>query len=152
MNPFLNFLAVSSFTAALLTGASHFVSSSPDVVANPSAVEFTSHVRSKVVQYFDTLEDDPSGLPSGSGEPEMTPGRFLVESERESLTDVPMALARVLPDFQKQVNYHIAGRYLIAVDSRYKILDSILISAAHRTPPGDREMVQWATDHVGEGR
>ncbi|MEO5915449.1 MAG: hypothetical protein ABIS50_14540 [Luteolibacter sp.] len=152
MNALVQFLAVSSITPVLLTGANYLGSSSPVAVATPSEVVFGSHVRSKVVQYFDTLEGDRPGGALDSGEVEMAPGKVLAESERESLTDVPQELARVLPASQQQVGYHIAGSYLIAVDSRYKIVDSILIPAVHRTSAGDREMVHWMTRYAGVRR
>lgn len=152
MKSLLHFFAVSSFTAVLLTGASYLGSPLPGAVTTPSPVIFGSHIRSKVLQYFDTLEDDPAGLSPGFGQVKMTRGKVVTESERESLTDVPKELARVLPDCRQRVGYHLAGSYLIAVDSHYKILDSILIPAVHRTDARDLEIVQWMTHHAGGRR
>lgn len=152
MSPLLHFFAVSSFTAVLLSGANYLRSSSPVTVETSSAMVFGSHVRLKVVQYFDTLEDDRLGLTAGPGVTEVAPGKVLAESERKSLTDVPKELVRVLPECQQQAGYYIAGSYLIVVDSHYKILDSILIPALHRTLTNDREMVQWVPPLAGAWR
>ncbi len=152
MKPLLHFFAVSGFTAVMLIGASYFGSPLPVAAATPTTVIFGSHVRSKVLQYFDTLEEDRTGSSPGFGQAKMTRGKVVTKAERESLTEVPRELARVLPDSMQWVGYHLAGSYLIAVDSQYKILDSILIPAVQRTHVGDLEVIQWTTHHSGGRR
>lgn len=103
------------------------------------AEPFGSHARTKVIQYFDTYQTDPLGLPddcvvrmrktvpaewatAGIGR-----GSVIGAEEREALVDIPAELVRMLPADDSTVRYYLAGSQLVAVDAGYKVLDTIPI-------------------------
>ena len=101
-------------------------------------VVFNAHVRSKVVQYFDTYRSAPFGLPPGCAvrvddqmpmgweNPGIASGRVIPDSDRAFLMGVPIELVRMLATHSKtEVRYYLAGRSLVAVDSSYKVLDTV---------------------------
>jgi hypothetical protein len=101
---------------------------------------FGSHVKTKVIQYFDTYQTEPMGLPEDcanrlhSGEVPhewtvagLSRGMTIPESERGLLVEIPAELLRVLPAGKDAVAYYLAGSHLVAVDADYKVLDSIPI-------------------------
>lgn len=109
-------------------------------LAPSAATVFGSHVRSKVVQYFDTYRNEPLGLPPGHaaaghlGEIPvswnargLSRGGVLHEHERHGLVETSADIQRILPARQPEVRYYLAGRYLVAVDSDYRIVDFIRI-------------------------
>lgn len=104
-------------------------------------VVFNAHAQSKVVQYFDTYRSDSLGLPPACaartqvnempiawGNAGIASGTVIPESERSFLVDVPVELVRVLAaQSEIEVRYYLAGRQLVAVDSDYKVLESVAI-------------------------
>lgn len=109
-------------------------------VAYTQEVEpFGSHVRSKVVQYFDTYQTDPQGLPEGCAvrtgkavpagwtTAGIRRGSVIGAEERQALVDIPAELVRMLPADGSTVRYYLAGSQLVAVGADYKVLDSISI-------------------------
>lgn len=150
MKTFLNLCSAASLVCLFSFVARDLGISAPIVVARETEsrvarktstpVVFNAHDRSKVVQYFDTYQGDPFGLPPACaagmkvGEipaswdsTGIASGRIVPESERSLLVDAPVELARVLPRSQVEVCYYLAGGYLVAVDPGYKILDSVRI-------------------------
>lgn len=100
-----------------------------------NALVFKPHGKARVVQYFDTYRNDPLGLPPGClhngtsarwSEPVV--GRVIEERERIALVPAPTELARVLAaESKEEVSFYLVGRYLVAVDRNYKILDIVRI-------------------------
>lgn len=100
---------------------------------------FGSHVRTKVVQYFDTYQTDPLGLPEGCAArigkavpagwtaAGIRRGSVIGAEERQALVDIPAELVRMLPADGSTVRYYLAGSQLVAVDANYKVLDTIPI-------------------------
>lgn len=159
MKTILNLCSAASFACVLWFAAGNWLPLSPSGVARKTAgsagrpahsqvVEFGSHARSKVVQYFDTYRTEPLGLPadcaarvkvgeipaawSNTG---IRRGVMVRENERSALLEAPAELVRVLPaDFQN-VRYFLAGCNLVAVNGSYKVLDSIRIPTV-RLPDG----------------
>ncbi|RYD22351.1 MAG: hypothetical protein EOP88_08415 [Verrucomicrobiaceae bacterium] len=129
---------------------------------------FGSHVRTKVVQYFETYQTEPMGLPErcasrikqGAVPPEwtgggMSRGMVIHESERGSLVEIPAELLRVLPAADEAVAYYLAGSHLVAVDENYKVLDLIPIPTVRLgerdSAAGKIELVRHVR-HPGENR
>ncbi len=151
MNALLNLFSAVSFVCVVSLGTRNSeTSTSPEVsektaasVTRPAsapAVVFNSHARSKVVQYFDTFRSDTQGLPPalagkiGMNEiptswqtSRISPGVVIRETERSLLVDVPQELVRVFSTHPQDFRYCMAGSNLVAVDKRYKIMDSIRI-------------------------
>lgn len=128
-------------------------------VAYTQQVEpFRSHVRTKVIQYFDTYQTDPMGLPEDcvsrlqTGDVPhqwtmagLSRGTVIPERERGLLVEIPAELLRVLPAGEDAVAYYLAGSHLVAVDAGYKVLDSIPIPTVRL---GERESAAGKTQLV----
>lgn len=166
MKAILNICCAASFACVLWLATSDFIPSSPAAVAsNPAgsgrgiaprkAAAFSSHVRSKVVQYFDTYRNDPLGLPAASSasiEAGEIPAAWIASgiragvvvqaSERSALVEVPTEVVRILPARQPSIRYFLAGSNLVAVDPGYKVVDSIEIPTVGLPDAADPESVQ----------
>jgi hypothetical protein len=101
---------------------------------------FDPAARTKVVQYFDTYKANPHGLPpawvskvkikdvpAGWRTTRIEPGAIIEEKERTFLIDAPADLVQVLPAPATGVHYYMAGSNVVAVDAKYKVVDSIQI-------------------------
>lgn len=101
---------------------------------------FNPEVRSGVVTYFETYKGNPHGLPPGwvtkvkvKDVPvawrtsRIAPGAVVTETQRSYLVDAPPELIKVLPASTAGVRYYVAGSNVVAVDSSYKIVDSIQV-------------------------
>lgn len=101
---------------------------------------FTPNVQTKVVKYFDHYKSDPHGLPPAwvtSVKIEkipatwkttrIVPGVTIQKAEREYLFKAPTDLVKLLPEPSDHVTYYVAGSNVVAVDSDYKVVDSIRI-------------------------
>lgn len=110
------------------------------VAYTQEADPFGPHVKTKVVQYFETYQADPMGLPEGcasrlrDGEVPagwtaagISRGTVIGEKDRHSLVEIPAELVRMLPADGATVRYFLAGSHLVAVDTSYKVLDTIPI-------------------------
>lgn len=101
---------------------------------------FNPEVRTKVVTYFDAYKTNPHGLPPAWAAQvrvkelpaawrtsRIAPGVVIQEKERAYLVDAPAELVRVLPAPASGVRYYVAGSNVVAVDSTYRIVDSVQI-------------------------
>lgn len=101
---------------------------------------FNPEARTKVVTYFDSYKTNPYGLPPGWTAKvhvkeiptawrttRIAPGVIVSEKERSYLLDAPPELIKVLPAPTTGVRYYVAGSNVVAVDSSYKVVDSIQI-------------------------
>ncbi len=101
---------------------------------------FNPQARSGVVTYFETYKGNPHGLPPGwvtkvkaKDVPvawrtsRIAPGAVVTETQRSYLVDAPPELIKVLPAPSGGVRYYVAGSNVVAVDSSYKIVDSIQV-------------------------
>ena len=99
---------------------------------------FSPEARSGVVTYFETYKGNPHGLPPGwvtkvKDVPvswrtrRIAPGAVVTETQRSYLVDAPPELIKVLPAATTGVRYYVAGSNVVAVDSSYKIVDSIQV-------------------------
>lgn len=129
---------------------------------------FGSHARSKVVQYFDTYQTDPLGLPADCAA-DVRPGRLpadwttgimacgtvITEASRPALVEAPEELVRVLPADEAEVHYYLAGNHLVALDAGYKILDSVRIPTVRlsgRDPAPKTPSIQLVRHTHRQGR
>ena len=100
---------------------------------------FNTEARTKVVKYFETYKTNPHGLPPqwatkvkfkeipAGWRTRIAPGVMIEEKERPYLVEAPADLVSVLPPASGGVRYYVAGSNVIAVDSSYKIVDSVQI-------------------------
>ncbi len=111
---------------------------------------FNPEARTKVVTYFDTYKTNPHGLPpawvtkvKGRKVPatwrtsRISPGVVVTEEQRSYLIDAPADLVQVLPPSSQGVRYYVAGSNVVAVDSSYKVVDSIQIPTIKYEDQGD---------------
>lgn len=175
MRAIVSICCASSLTCLLLLAASQLDSTSPSTVARstkpgasrsasaPAAV-LGSHARAKVVQYFDTFRTEPLGLPrvcAAAIKVEKVPaswttsgisaGKVVQASERPALVEAPAELVRVLPVGHPAVRYFLAGSNLVAVDSGFKVVDSIRIPTVS-LPIAESEPLQLVGHVVQRGR
>jgi hypothetical protein len=101
---------------------------------------FTPEVETKVVKYFDAYKANPHGLPPAWSQQvkvdklpsawkttRITTGTIIPQAERDHLFKAPAELIEVLPEARSGVTYYVAGSNVVAVDSDYKVVDSIRI-------------------------
>ncbi len=100
---------------------------------------FSSDARTRAVAYFDAYKGDPHGLPPAwagrvrvkelpsTWRSRIEPGAVITETERSYLVDAPSDLVQVLPAASGGVRYYVAGGNVVAVDDRYRVVDSIQI-------------------------
>ncbi len=101
---------------------------------------FNPEARTKVVTYFDAYKSNPNGLPPAwAGQvrvkevpaawrtTRIAPGVVVQEKERAYLVEAPADLVGVLPAAGSGVRYYVAGSNVVAVDSNYRIVDSIQV-------------------------
>jgi hypothetical protein len=100
---------------------------------------FDPQVRTKVVKYFDTYKTNPHGLPPAwatkvrvkevpaAWKTTIAPGYVIEDTYRTHLVEAPSDLISVLPTAPSGVRYYVAGSNVIAVDSGYRVVDSIPI-------------------------
>ena len=107
---------------------------------------FNPEARTKVVTYFDAYKTNPHGLPPGWVSKvkvkeipsswrttRIAPGLVVTEKERPYLMEAPPELIKVLPAPAGGVRYYVAGSNVVAVDSTYKVVDSIQIPSVKYT-------------------
>ena len=120
-----------------------------------TTTSFNPEARTKVVTYFDTHKGNPHGLPPGWATrvkvkdvpaawrtSRIAPGVVVTESQRSYLVDAPPELVQVLPSPSTGVRYYVAGSNVVAVDSSYKIVDSIQIPTIKYTDDGDEVEIE----------
>jgi len=100
---------------------------------------FNPEARTKVVTYFDHYKGNPHGLPPGFGKVEVkeipaawrttriAPGVVVSEPQRSYLVEAPADLVKVLPAPSAGIHYYVAGSNVVAVDTSYKVVDSVQI-------------------------
>lgn len=128
-----------------------------------STLTFSPHVRSKVAQYFDTYRTELNGLPpscvSGNYARQIPPtwlrswlpvGTRIEEQDRQALIDVPAELQKSLTAHShKTIHYFLAGKNLVALDDRYRLMDSIWIPTIRldedSQPVAENEVLQLVT-------
>lgn len=98
---------------------------------------FDPDVRTKVVTYFDAYKTSPYGLPPSwattvkvkeipaTWRTRISPGLVISETERPYLVAAPPDLVKVLPAPASGVRYYVAGSNVVAVDSSYRVVDSV---------------------------
>ena len=116
---------------------------------------FNPEARTKVVTYFDTYKGNPYGLPPGYTRKihvkeipaawrttRIAPSVVVTEAQRSYLLDAPADLIKVLPAASSGIRYYIAGSNVVAVDSSYKIVDSIQIPSVKYTEDEDKVTIE----------
>lgn len=116
---------------------------------------FNPEARTKVVTYFDTYKSNPYGLPPGWTTKvhvkeipatwrttRIAPGVVVTEKERAYLVDAPPELVQILPAPTTGVRYYVAGSNVVAVDSTYKVVDSVQIPTIKYTDDGDEVHIE----------
>ena len=100
---------------------------------------FNPQVRTKVVKYFDKYKTEKYGLPPAWGarvkvkevpaawRTSIAPGLVITEEHRPHLVEAPPELVSELPPAEGGVRYYVAGSNVVAVDSRYQVVDSVQI-------------------------
>lgn len=112
---------------------------------------FNPESRTKVVKYFDTYKGERYGLPPGWvtrfkvkeiptawRTSRIAPGVIVTEKQRPYLVEAPPELVKVLPaQASKEVRYYVAGGNVVAVDEKYRVVDSIQIPSVKFTVEDD---------------
>lgn len=150
MKAILNLCCAASFACVIAFAVADIVPSLPEGVAATKAGTAEgaaagsdatgAHARSKVLQYFDTYRADPLGLPAEcaarmrSGEipgtwvnSAISSGTVIGGNQRTALVVVSEELVRMMPARKQAVRYFLAGSNLVALDSGYKVVESIRI-------------------------
>ncbi len=108
-------------------------------------VTFNPEARTKVVKYFDTYKTEKYGLPPAwatkvkvkevpaTWRATLAPGLVITEKERPYLVEAPSDLVSVLPPSASGVRYYVAGSNVVAVDSEYRVVDSVQIPSIKLT-------------------
>lgn len=106
---------------------------------------FNPESRTKVVKYFDTYKTEAHGLPPAwatkvkvkempmTWRSSIAPGLVIAEKERSYLVEAPSDLVSVLPTATSGVRYYVAGSNVVAVDSSYRVVDSVAIPSIKLT-------------------
>ncbi|MES2923262.1 MAG: hypothetical protein V4819_17025 [Verrucomicrobiota bacterium] len=106
---------------------------------------FNPESRTKVVKYFDTYKTEQYGLPPAwatkvkvkevpaTWRTTIAPGMVFAEKERAYLVEAPSDLVSVLPPATSGVRYYVAGSNVVAVDSGYRVVDSVQIPSIKLT-------------------
>lgn len=110
------------------------------VTKTQTTTTFNPEYQTKVVKYFDAYKTNPYGLPpewvtqmkvkeipAGWRTSRVAPGVVFREEERAHLVAAPAELISVLPTAATGVSYYVAGSNVVAVDSSYRVVDSIQI-------------------------
>jgi hypothetical protein len=147
MKSFLTIVGMATVSSLIAT-AQTTTEKTTDVTANPDGsmtktetktTTFDPGVRTKVVTYFDAYKTSPYGLPPAwastvkvkeipaSWRSSIAPGLVISERERPMLVAAPPDLVKVLPAPASGVRYYVAGSNVVAVDSGYRVVDSISI-------------------------
>ena len=111
---------------------------------------FTPDSRGKIEKFFDSFKTHRHGLPPGwEGKirvkdmpmawrsERIKPGLVIQGNEREYLVAAPPELIKVLPEPTTGVRYYVAGSNVIAVDSNYRVVDSVQIPSIQFTDEKD---------------
>lgn len=111
---------------------------------------FNPEARTQVVTYFDRYKTSPHGLPPGFVQKvqvkeiptawrttRISPGVVVSENQRSYLIAAPPELVKVLPAPSGGVRYYMAGSNVVAVDSSYKVVDSVQIPSIKYTEDED---------------
>jgi hypothetical protein len=101
---------------------------------------FNPDVEKRVVRYFDTYKTERYGLPpavvtrvkareipSAWRTTRIGPGVVIQAKDRPYLLEAPPELVKVLPAPTEEVRYYVAGSNVVAVDRKYRIVDSVHI-------------------------
>jgi hypothetical protein len=126
-----------------------------------TSTTFNPEARTKVVTYFDAYKTSPHGLPPAWATQvrvkevptawrttRIAPGVVIQEKERGYLVDAPAELIKVLPAASSGVHYYVAGSNVVAVDSSYRIVDSIQIPTVKFTVDGSPPAVVTTTEET----
>ena len=110
------------------------------VTKTETTTTFTPEARGRLERFFDSFKSHRHGLPPGwegkirVKEMPMTwrterikPGLVFPENEREYLVAAPPELIKVLPESTTGVRYYVAGSNVVAVDTKYRVVDSVQI-------------------------
>jgi hypothetical protein len=145
MKPILTALGVAAI-GCLSAVAQTTTEKTTDVTQNPDGsvtktetktTTFDPTVRTKVVTYFDAYKTSPYGLPPAwvttmkvkeipaTWRRSLSPGIVITEKERPFLVAAPPDLVKVLPPPASGVRYYVAGSNVVAVDSSYRVVDSV---------------------------
>ena len=142
MKAFLNVCCALGLSSLLLFAAKNLeATAAPEVARSTTgSVAFDSYARTKIVQYLDTYRTDPMGLPPGWTvsiqvneipaawcRSRIAAGLVVSASERTYLMAAPAELIRMMPTDSQHLRYYIAGCNMVAVDQKYKIVDSLNI-------------------------
>ncbi len=116
---------------------------------------FNPEVRTNVVTYFDSYKGNPHGLPPGFVQKvrvkeiptawtttRIDPGVVVTEAQRPYLVAAPADLVKVMPPPSSGVRYYVAGSNVVAVDSSYKIVDSVRIPTVKYTEDEDEIVIE----------
>lgn len=116
---------------------------------------FNPEARTKVVTYFDSYKSNPHGLPPGFVQKvrvkeipsawrttRIAPGVVVSEEQRSYLVEAPADLVKVLPAPTAGVRYYVAGSNVVAVDTSYKIVDSVQIPSIKYTEDEDKIKIE----------
>ncbi len=116
---------------------------------------FKPEVRTKVVTYFDAYKGNPHGLPPGfTGKvtvkeipatwrsSRIAPGVVVSKEQRSYLVEAPVDLVKVLPAPSAGVRYYVAGSNVVAVDTSYKVVDSVQIPTIKYTEDEDKVEIE----------
>ena len=120
-----------------------------------TTTNFNPEARTKVVTYFDSYKGNPHGLPPGLVQKvsvkeiptawrttRIAPGVIVTEAQRPYLVAAPADLVKVLPTASSGVRYYVAGSNVVAVDSSYKIVDSVQIPTVKYTEDADEIVIE----------
>jgi hypothetical protein len=116
---------------------------------------FNPEARTKVITYFDHYKGNPHGLPSGFVQKvqvkeiptawrttRIAPGVVVSEAQRSYLVEAPADLVKVLPAPSAGIRYYVAGSNVVAVDTSYKIVDSVQIPTIKYTEDDDEIKIE----------
>jgi hypothetical protein len=146
MKPILTTFVVAALGCLPLAAQTTETQKTTDVTRNPDGsvtktetktTTFDPEVRTKVVTYFDAYKTHPHGLPPAwattvkvkeipaTWRTRIAPGLVISEKERPYLVAAPPDLVKVLPAPASGVRYYVAGSNVVAVDSSYRVVDSV---------------------------
>jgi len=130
-------------------------SASGAVTETTTTTTFNPEARTQVVTYFDAYKTNPYGLPPGFVQKvkvkeipstwrttRIAPGVVVSEAQRPYLVSAPPELVKVLPAPTGGIRYYVAGSNVVAVDSSYKVVDSVQIPSIKYTENEDEITIE----------
>ncbi len=148
MKPFIIAVSVLGIGSMSLMAQAQKTEKATDVTKNAdgsvtktetTTTTFTPDSRTKAVKYFDAYKGNPHGLPPAwaakvrvkdvptAWRTSIAPGIVVQETDRSYLVEAPDDLISVLPAPRSGMRYYVAGSNIVAVDSNYRVVDSIPI-------------------------